>query len=442
MPVYSWLSYSAAKAQLAANLADPGKVRWVDAELGLYIQESLRVWNCMTATWKGETTFNLAPGTASQWINLYSITGSGRGRTITTNDVLKIMEYHLQEPPTGGTWTGTSQFNISDLANAIQRYRDEILQETNCNMAVITLNAPSTVSRTPLPDNVLEVQRARWIPASSQDGTPITLFRDDSIGEEYYNPNYLQSSPGAPQSYNVGSTPPLQMDVDVPPSVPGSYELVVLQAGNPVFPPTASGMFMWDDFTWIAKWGALSSNLGRESEATDRGRAQFCEQRYQDGIKLMQATPWIMFGVINHVPADTPSMQNMDSYAAEWDSQPGDLQNIVLGGMDLVCVMPVAGGPTGVGITVLQSTPVPVLDGDFVQCSRDVWDAILDYAQFLAVFKLGGYEFTQAAELYKSFAKAAATTNVRLQNLGLFADVFLDQGQEQQKRQERFTGGQ
>jgi hypothetical protein len=241
---YSWLTFLAGRQQLAARLADPDMVRWTDAELKLYIAEALRVWNCLTFTWKTEFTYSIGAGSAAVWISLGTLAGSPRFRTLTSNDVFTLMEYHLGEPPTGGTWTGTTQFNINDLAIALQRYRDEMIQLSNCNMANITLPYDVNVRRIDLPDNVLEVPRSRWIPvqpaAPEAARPPVTLFRDDKMAEMGYQPGYLQEQNGSPSFYNVATSPPLTLDVDVAPVVPGTYDLLVLESGIPIAPPTAS----------------------------------------------------------------------------------------------------------------------------------------------------------------------------------------------------------
>jgi hypothetical protein len=60
-----------------------------------------------------------------------------------------------------------------------------------------------------------------------------------------------------------------------------------------------------------------------------------------------------------------------------------------------------------------------------------VWDVVLSYAQHLATFKQGGDTFAATTTLYKDFQRAAAETNSRLLELGIFADVLNTEGQRQ-----------
>lgn len=430
MPSYSWLQLSAARTQLAGRLADPNMVKWRSAELTLYIQEALRMWNALTWTWKAEFTFN--PST--NWNALGSIANSPRLRTVTDTQVYTLMEYGLMEPPTGGTWTGTKQFSIADLSGALQRRRDEVIQVANCNQAIIYPASTPNIRRGALPDTTLEPQRIRFLAGDSNNYPPVTLSREDQVSEEFFEPDFPQETPAMPQSWMVASEPPLAFDVDVAPSVAGKYEAIVLQSGTPFSPPSSTLLGIPDDFAWLARYGALADLLGRESDATDLPRAAWCQKRYADGLKLIANTPWIYLASVNAVPVDIPSMTAEDAYSPEWDSNPDYWPNVVTAGMDFFWA-PVGGS---VGLTVIGNAPCPTLDGDFIQASRSAWDAILSYAQLLAAFKMGGAEFQSALGLENIFVNAAQQENERLSKLGIFSDVLNTRSTAEVRQQERW----
>lgn len=494
MALYGWLQFAIARQQLASRLADSGNVYWSDAENGLYIQKALRISNALSYTWKADFAYN----SSNLWNSLGLLTGSPRLRTLTDTESYTMMEYHLLEPPTGGTWTGSSQFTISDLSQALQRRRDEMLQVSNCNQSLMTGIAltPNT-RRTTLPDTVIDVARVRYQPlqattigtaasgassiavasvagiavnqlvtgtglaypttvlgigsgsiALSQRTTGAvsgtlqffgasTLYRDDTVAQEFYEAGFWQAPGGRPQTFMLSSEPPLSWDVDVPPGQPGSYEAVVLQSGTAFNPPTATTLLgIPDDFAWVAEWGAMADLLGRESEATDRERAAYCLRRYQDGLNLLLKTPWVMLGKVNGQAVSVDAIAAADRYMPEWDSNPAGFGPcLVIGGVDFLA------GPvgSGIGMTVLGNAPVPVNNTDYVQVSRSDWDAVLDCAQSLACFKMGGAEFQQALELESRFVQACSAENARLKSTGSFADILVQRGQAQDRNQERYN---
>ena len=422
---------------LAIRLDDITNQFWTDAENGLYIIEALRMWNVLTGYWKTDFPFQTSNGVV--WYSVPKLINSPRVRTVTDADIYTMMEYHLLEPPTGAVWTGTPQFSIAGLSAALLRRRDETLQFGNCNLSDDTQSALPNQRRFYLPDNVLEVRRARYVPDPAQDTHPVTLWREDGMSFQYFESRYLQTI-RKPRSYAIVSAPPLAFDVNDSPSIPGTYDLLTLQTGPVFSPPAATPLGIPDDFSWIPKWGALGDLLAAESEANDPLRAAYCQQRYQDGLKLIAALPWMVLGQINGIAVDTPSVIEMDAFAPEWDSNPSAPAAVVTAGMDFIGISPVPPAGLGVVLTLIANAPVPSVDTDTVQASPDVLDAILDAAQHLAALKQGGSEFTDTIPLFKNFVLAAMATNSRLSELGLFLDVLNEQGQRQLEMQPRFAG--
>ena len=490
---YSWITYLQARQQLAARLADSSMQFWEDAELGFYIQQALRIFNSLTFTWRKDFQFN----STSLWNYLGSLSGSPRLRTITDIYCYQELEYMLLEPPMGGIWTGTTQFSLADVSDALEGTRDDIIQITNCNQVLTTAIAltPNTI-RTELPDNVIDVERVRYQPlqttktgtatsgsstitVSSTSGiaqgqlvtgtniayptvvssvgtgsivisqptigavsgtlqffTCTTLFRDDTVAQEFYEVPLYQQNAGTPNTFSLSSEPPLSWQVDIPPNQAGTYEALVLQSGTAFSPPTATLLGIPDDFAWVAEWGALAELLGRESEATDRERADYCQKMYDNGMELMQKTPWIELGKVNGQAVSIDSIYAMDRYSAEWDSDPNGFGPVIVaGGIDTIAC-PVG---SGIGVTVLGNAPVPSLDTDYVQVSRSNWDTVLDLAQARASFKMAGAEWKAALELEQRAIQSCLAENSRIRSQGMFSDVLIQRGQQQERDMRRYN---
>lgn len=431
MGLYNWLQFSTATQQLSQRLSDSGNVLWSYAECQLYIQMALRMFNSLTWQWRTEFTYN----SKDVWNSLGSLPGSPRTRTLTDTQMYVWLEYLLLEKPSGGTWSGTNQFSISDLSQALQRRRDEMIKITNCNQSLLTgvVAAPNT-RLTVFPDTVIDIARGRFLPAVT--GSPNTLYRDDTVAQEFYEAPLYQIPPGTPQTFSLSSEPPISWQVDIPPSQPGTYEAVVLNSGTPFAPPASTLIGIPDDFAWVLIWGALADLLGRESEATDRARSAYALRRYQDGLKLMLKTPWIELAKVDGAAVSVDSIYAADRYMPEWDSSPMTFGPcVIVGGIDFLAA------PTnaGIGVTCLGNAPIPVLDGDYVQVSRDNFDAVLDLAQVFAMFKLGGLEFQQTLQVEARAVQAAAAENVRLKSMGCFSDMLDFRGQAEYRDRERYA---
>jgi hypothetical protein len=443
---YSWLTLAQGIAQLAQRLNDPNNIFWTEAELQVYISTALRQFNSLCWAWRQDFTFNTT-GNTTVWTNLGSLAGSPRLRTITDLNCYAEMEYMLMEPSNNtGTWTGTNQFSISTLSQALQRRRDEMIVVSNCNQNLMQ-NIPLTPNtiRTYFPNgptipDVIDVERIRYIPVAippaTQPPAPTTLYRDDTLAQEWYEAPLYQQSSGTPSTFSLSSEPPLSFQVDIPPNIPGTYEAVVLQSGAPFSPPTPTLIGIPNDAAYILEFGALADLLSQEPESQDLERADYCMKKYQEGLELMQRTPWIGLAKVNGAAVSIDSIYALDQYDPNWDSNPtGFGPVIVAGGIDNIATPTSA----GIGLTLLANAPITDSTGQYLQISRAMADTMYDLAQVRACFKMGGDSFKESLEIEKRAMLACEAERVRLMSQGSFSDFFDERGRQQERDRNRYN---
>ena len=436
MTTYSYLTYGQAKSELALRLGDSGMVRWVNPELGLYLSEAMRLWNCLTGFWKTPFVISLNPPLASNW-QAANGSGSPRQQTLTDTDVYTVMEYHLQEPGTGSTWTGTNQFSISDLSQACSRRLNEILQAAACNMAEVSLPVTPGTNSAQLADIALDVRRVRYVP-DDVTHAPATLQRSDTLAFQRFTSQFSTSF-GTPMRWDVIGSPPEQITLDEKTIEPASLQVLTIAGANDFAPPTSSPLLIPDDWYWVLKFGALSDVLSKEQEGRDLQRAGYCRKRYMEGLKLMAEMPWLIQGFVNGVAVDTQPVAGADRFNYEWQSRSTAFPEIVVGGIDLFALSPTPTLSTSVTLNVVQNAPIPASDSVYIQVPRDAMDAILDEAQHLALFKSGGEEFMASLKLHQSFIRAAQTINARLLESGIFASDITPAVSRQGEDQPRYA---
>lgn len=424
---FSFISWGELSAQLGQKLNDPDGIFWEDLERKAYLTESLRFWNICTAYWPQDYTFTITPPfnedpTFNGWQST-SGTGSPRVRTLTETDLYSVLCYHLMEPqPIAGVWQGTNQFTMEDLQTAAQQNRDEILQATACNMAVLTeINITPGTNRIYLPDTTLDVLRIRYTGAVS--GIDTVLVKGDSNSFMRFSPGYRQST-GTPGRYDVLGSPPLALTFDKAPNEPNTLEILVMQAGNTLNPTDPQPLQIPNDWLPVLKWGCLFDLLSKDAESTDHERANYAEKRYQESLKAVMSGPWMLNGFVNDQAVDAVPVIGKDRFSLNWQTNPNAWPSLVVGGIDLISPAPLppfGSDPIAVSLSLIGNAPIPVADGDFVQAPRDVIDALLDYAQQLAAWKQGGDEGFESESQYQSFISYAMETNGRLRESGIFA---------------------
>jgi hypothetical protein len=92
-----------------------------------------------------------------------------------------------------------------------------------------------------------------------------------------------------------------------------------------------------------------------------------------------------------------------------------------------------------VSATVVENAPVPSLSADCINVTEDVYEAILDEAQHLAMFKCGGAEFEATLAMHQRFLSLAALYSSRIAEMGEFAQTLYKQSQREAERRPRYT---
>lgn len=475
---FQYTTLTAARQQLASRLYDPGMVFWIAAELTLYIQEAMQTWNAYAQYWRGDFVFPIINNSVGYgdggygeggygggatvtptWFDITQATNTLRPYTITDAQLYNIIEYQLLEPAnTGQTWFGSSQFGILDLQRSTQRRMDEILTTTGCTIAHSAVATVPGQVRTLLPDNVLDIRRLAWFPSQVPDsgynygpygyggyggmvGRSNVMWPEDVWSFQSFQNNYSSTSQGIPAAYAVSSQPQITFDVNLSPNTAGNYDLLTVNAGPTLTFLKPTIIPIPTDFVWVLKWGVLADLLSIESEAKDEMRAAYCNMRYQQGMKLLQNSPALLQLRINGVPIWMDAVRSADEYSTNWQNlTPGLPTNAFIAGLNLIALAPPPDdtGYSGTA-TVVQNAPIPVADLDYLEVSRGDYNAILDYAQHLALFKNGGAEFGATKVLYDRFVRQASLYNSKLRESGDFTDALYEQSERQEMMAPRVT---
>ena len=290
-------------------------------------------------------------------------------------------------------------------------------------LASISING--TVVANPVPTGPINVN---GIPVGSGvlvNGVPLDPTGTASIainGKVVMIPPPEPSVPyqGPPQVYSVAATPPVSLQLGPPPAVVGNLDLVVVQSG-PQLSLGPSVLGVPDDLAWGVKWGVLADLLSRDGQAKDPTRALYCEQRYREAVELAALYPTIVQTAVNGVPVFTGSVFDMDAFANGWQNAPAGTPTAAgLVGRNLLALSPAPANGAQVYLDMVVNIPVPVLAGDYLQVPPDVIPAILDYAQHLASFKMGGSEFAVTDQQRTNLLYEAANYNSRLRQANFY----------------------
>lgn len=409
---YTHTTWGQLKTALAQRLSDLSFVYWTYTELGLYLAEALRTWSLLTGYWRDTgllTTTNAVP-----FYDLTTLQNVGAENllsyTVTDQDLVTLIQYHFLEPATGSSWTGSEQFTLADLTAALQRRRNQILVDTGCVITHTTGIATIPGDRfITVAESVFNIRRLAFLDAS---GVIHPLSPDDLMSQRNYSAQ-AYSTPGVPYSYTTGSGSPLEILINPPTNVPGTLDMISVSAGATLDPTVGVVLGLPDDYCMAVKWGAMADLLGKDGPARDTARAAFCERRYQLFVELIKMSGHIISLDLNGLPVNIDSISNFDYFDSTWQTTTGIPRDGAIM-RDLLAVCPCPNGVYSLSIDVVRKAPIPILDGDFIQIGQEQLDAIIDYAENLAAFKMGGVEFKATYRGVENFFLAALAYNQRL----------------------------
>lgn len=441
---YTYATLADAQAVLSARLFDSSATFWPASELAYYLQEALRVWNAFTSVWRAEFPFTLEQG--QNFYDLTSLPGSLRPYTVTDQYLTQIIEYHLLEPQTAlsptptspATWTGSRQFSLFDIYNALGSTQNEVLSTSGCTLTRSTAGAPILRAGLILPDTTLDLRRVAWIPEAGNGFDTQIMRQSDAWSKRSFDYNYLTAAPQPPSTWVQSTEPPRRFDVDYVPPVPGAYEVLTVDSGATPNATSAQFFSIPDDWSWLVKFGALAKLFGRESEAKDELRAQYCQARVQRGVQLLSSAASVLAMQFNGAPMAVDAVKNGDNFNSTWESvKQGVPSTCYAAGLNLIGFPTPDAADYGVLPTVVQNAPVPYSPEDYIQVARSDFEVIIDEAQHLASLKLGGAEFLRSIPLHQNFEERAALYNAKLRVQGPFQMPTYRLSQREEERNRR-----
>jgi hypothetical protein len=443
---YTYLSFDAAVQILAGRLGDPSAIYWNQpGELLNCIIEAVRFEQLLTAGYKQKIAFTTtANNSFYDLTNGTAVPNSPFIYKSTDVEVANNMLAALLEPPlpATGPWIGTGQFTFGQLQNAMQHRLNRILSTTGCSVSATLIAGPSPPTDLALlPTGILDLRRADWAPLPAPS-TPFAyaLGRMDEWAEQAYVPGAAQN-PGLPYGYSVFGTPPEAIRMIPPPLDVGNVGLLYVPAAPVVNLSAASPVVLGipDDLSAALKWGSLAELLITDGQSRDSARSTYCEQRYQEYIQLATMYPSVLLADVNNVSCGVGSVFDLDFYQPSWRQTSGQPGFVGMCGLNMACIGQTPDAAYGIGLICAVPMPVPPFE-DYLQVSRSQIDPVLDYAQHIASFKMGGVEFTNTAGLFQNLITQATVANARLNAVAFYREQLQQPAHKSEMQVPRLEG--
>lgn len=409
---YTQTTFLSARNRLASLLGDPSKVFWTDDELKTYIWEALHWWGLNAMYWKESGVVTVTAGDAFYDVrSITNIDGDLLADTdVTDRQLINEMNYQLIEPQItnwAGGWQGSEMFDLDEISDILGKSRDDVLRTSGAIAVQRTYTVNPGVARVDLLDSTVHILRCS-IEEVQSTGQPLPLWAMDYYQAQGYTDTAGVYPTGRPKAFMTNYTPTLALDLFPDPQVDATLRVYTIQS-DAVLDPTTVEQFMGlpNDACWIAKYRALSDLLSGDGLARAPQMSQYCEKRYQDGLTAMETYQSLLWATLDGKRMTISPLSLLDSQRANWQSTTGRPKSIHQLNWNLYAVYPVPDDDYDLEIEIVRKAPLPVADGDYIQVGREQMQAIYDYAQHVACFKMQGEEFEATFPLLESATQAA-----------------------------------
>lgn len=413
MTSYSQVTLAQLRLRLGQLLGDDSGVFWTSAELDTYIREALRWWGLSTMYFRQTAKFDTVAGQAFYTLPsvITDLAGTAlQSFTVTDREVINDLNYALMEPQIttwASGWQGSEMFTLEELTSALQASRDEILKisgllTTERSVSVVVPHQ----SRIDLVDETIRIVRVSFEEVSS-DG-PLVLWATDNIQDQTTIIQTWRPEPKFPKAFSVNYVPQLSIDLWPSPQNDGALRTYSVESGASFDPTTtATAIGLPDDSCWLTKYRALEDLLSGDGLNRAWKLSQYSHQRVVDGLDALALYESILWADINGRRVPITSLAQLDQVRPRWQQVDGTPRQIAQLSWNQIVLYPVPDGIYRIILETPYKAPIPIADGDFIQVGQESLQAILDYAQHVASFKMQGGEFDATISLYQSAAEQA-----------------------------------
>lgn len=427
---YTDITFGSLKSQLANSLGDPGMVFFTEQEIIDSLYESLTVFQAFSHYWREPAIYS--PVALNRWTILSAtstnlINSSGelalQNQFSDRDLVSQVLKTLLEPVPTNwaGAWGLSDQFSTDDIVQALNRTYHKFIAETGSLVRVETVILSPNQEYFDLDQRVLDVMAVAWVDNVTDPANPVRYPLYKTGRQDFdFSVGFGELTPGLPNCWSWDSDT-LRLRVYPPSEDTGQLEVIVFRLPEDDLDPEAEETFLEipPNLWWVLKYGMLADLLRRDGQAMDWPRAEYCQTRWEDGIKLANLeVPTIINARINNRQIIQSTLLEEDSHNQGWAQERGLADRLINASWDLIAAVPikeVGADSSQVELLLAQQVRLPQGDTAIVQLPKDALNPIIEYAKHVTLLKTSGAEFGVSIPSYKVMFDYAVTYNGMLQ---------------------------
>jgi hypothetical protein len=183
----------------------------------------------------------------------------------------------------------TSQFTLVEIIDCMNRVQQQFLLDTGAIVTRVTIAGNVGKPKYDMPTDSIRPRRVTWNDTS--DNLTRILTQTDTWDLDTGGYNNVTGAVTWPADRDIPiawwetTLPQQKLALALTPLNDGTIGLLYVALAQ-TLTGTGTTFTVPDDFTPYILWGTLNELLSSDGPAYDPARAQYCEQRYQEGVEL------------------------------------------------------------------------------------------------------------------------------------------------------------
>lgn len=398
-------------------------VFWTAPAIDKNIEEALLTFGAISGFWKEKFFINLVEDKKLYDIFTDCIDVSLIAPSLTYQKIIDWISNDIIETIPSALLTE------NDLLSLIEARYNKFQLLTGLVLSTSNINIGAQNNRYILNDSIIEIIRLKL---TDSEENSIILQGEDEAGLSYFDQAALLGD-GIPEYYSTIYGSPNELIIYPTPNVNGQIEIISVSGQDTAINVDANTLInLPNNLVPYLKFGVEEDIFGKDGLLNDKARAEYCGERWKEGIVIGRNYASILSTKVNGVSLMRDSLFSMNLYNALRKTR--DVPAIIgIAGFNIfeTDILP-ANDQHSIELVMQHNAPIPTLNGDKIDVELGYVDIILAYVLHLAHMKGGSSDLLSSIGAREMLIKSALMHNERLQLRGItFEDVVTSSKKEE-----------
>jgi hypothetical protein len=203
---------------------------------------------------------------------------------VTDQQVMSLLQLATLEPDDAGATWPSGMWSQAQVLQFLNDILGDFMNRTGIVSAIGFIVGVPNQGAYDLPQDMVDLRRIAWRPGPGGTGY-VELYATDTFQQDQNENDWPANAQQVPTAYLLNLLASLTVRVTPIPNDIGEAEITTTPLGA-IADGSGVALSVPDDWTPYIAWGVLGEMFGKEGEASDPERAEYCRSRYEEGVEL------------------------------------------------------------------------------------------------------------------------------------------------------------